>query len=413
MSESSPSPDALHPVRGAVAAIEAALDDVSGVDPIFMDIADKEAVLRELARAEARLVALRMRVMAGAGDVAEAVGARDIGAWWANHLRTDFRPARADLRLARGLERWSTLAASLADGRMSVEHARVVTHALDALPTHLAPEMLAKAEAALIDEATRLTPRQLRRAGDHLLEVLDPVAAEDALGRRLLAEEDYAQWRTHLTIADGGDGTAFVRARLPRSAGARLRTYLEAFAQPRRASLEERGQRVPYDRLLGQAFCQLLERLSPDALPRHGGDATTLVVTIDHDQLTRDLGIAALPDGTEITSAEARRLACNAGILPAVLNTAGEVLDLGRQARLFTPVQRKALRIRYHTCAVDGCDVPAAWTEAHHLRPWSRGGTSDMANAIPVCGHHHRLAHHPAYDLRRHPDGALRFHRRT
>ncbi|MEP9382122.1 HNH endonuclease signature motif containing protein [Nocardioides cheoyonin] len=200
-----------------------------------------------------------------------------------------------------------------------------------------------------------------------------------------------------------------------------MKTYLDAFTQPRLAQLAERGKTVPYDRLLGTAFTQMLERIDPDTLPHHGGDATTLIVTIDVNQLHRELGTATIgtcPDGgsvngTEISAAEARRLACTAGIIPAVLNTHSEVLDLGRKTRLFTPAQRKALRIRYPTCAVDGCDIPAPWTDAHHLHPWATGGLSDMNNAVLFCRHHHRLAHNPNYALTRHPDGSMRFHRRT
>ncbi|MEX0426009.1 DUF222 domain-containing protein [Nocardioides sp. DS6] len=403
----------LHPIRGCVASIEAALDEVSGVDPMFLATAEKETALRELARAEARLAALRLRVMASADDVAASAGARDAGAWWADAVHADIRAARADLRLARALERRPALDAALRDGRVPVEHTRVIARALEILPPELTDEQRAKAEQILLDEATRLTPTQLRRVGDHLLEILDPQATDDALGRRLQAEEDRAHRRTWLTLTDPGDGTVHLKGRIPKVAGARLRTYLEAFTQPRLAALEDRGQRVPYDRLLGQAFCQLLERYDPDQLPRHGGDATTLVITMPHDQLTRELGVATLPDGTPVTAAAARRLACAAGLLPAVLGAQGEVLDLGRQIRLFTPVQRKALRIRHRTCAAEGCTIAATWTEAHHLRPWAAGGRSDLSNAVLLCGHHHRLAHHPGYDLRRLASGELRFHRRT
>ena len=68
-------------------------------------------------------------------------------------------------------------------------------------------------------------------------------------------------------------------------------------------------ERLPHEVRLGQAFCSLLETIDPKRLPLHGGDATTMVVTVD--------------------LAEARRLACTAGVVPVVLGGESEVLDLG------------------------------------------------------------------------------------
>jgi hypothetical protein len=40
-----------------------------------------------------------------------------------------------------------------------------------------------------------------------------------------------------------------------------------------------------------------------------------------------------------------------------------------------------------------GCDSPPSWTEAHHLIGWGNGGTTDIANGILLCRHHHLLLH--------------------
>jgi hypothetical protein len=96
-----------------------------------------------------------------------------------------------------------------------------------------------------------------------------------------------------------------------------------------------------------------------------------------------------------------------------VLGGRSEPLDLGRSRRLFSPAQRKALRLCDKECRAEGCTVPAAWTDAHHLDPWSKGGRTDLADGILLCGHHHRLAHDPAYDHTRLANGDYRFHRRT
>lgn len=53
---------------------------------------------------------------------------------------------------------------------------------------------------------------------------------------------------------------------------------------------------------------------------------------------------------------------------------------------------------------VDGCDVPATWCDAHHEDPWSRGGRTDLKNALLVCGHHHRRLHDSRYSSARSGD---------
>lgn len=167
-------------------------------------------------------------------------------------------------------------------------------------------------------------------------------------------------------------------------------------------------------RRLGRAFCSLLETLDPQRLPLHGGDATTVIVTVSLDALRAELAAAGVATVDRLTAAEARRLACTAKIVPAVLGGKSEVLDLGRSARLFSPAQRKALAVRDRRCRAEGCTIPAAWCEAHHAgHPWSRGGKTDLADGLLLCSHHHHRVHDPDYAHTRLADGDLRFHRRT
>ena len=171
--------------------------------------------------------------------------------------------------------------------------------------------------------------------------------------------------------------------------------------------------RLPYPRRLGEAFCALLERVPSSVLPQHGGTATTVMVTISFDRLRSGLGAAGLGTGDRITAGEARRLACTAEIVPVVLGGKSEVLDLGRGRRLFSPAQRKALAIRDRRCRTEGCEIPAAWTEAHHLRPWAGGGRTDLADGVLLCSWHHHRAHDDRFDMSRLPTGDVRFTRRT
>src|SRR6266511_640383 len=56
----------------------------------------------------------------------------------------------------------------------------------------------------------------------------------------------------------------------------------------------------------------------------------------------------------------------------------GELLDLGRAARLVSTAQRRALTLRDQGCRFPGCDRPPQWTDAHHLIPWAHGGPTNL-----------------------------------
>jgi len=83
-------------------------------------------------------------------------------------------------------------------------------------------------------------------------------------------------------------------------------------------------------------------------------------------------------------------------LLPAVLGTAGQVLDLGRERRLFSGAIRRALMLRDGGCAFPACDRPARWCQGHHVVGWQDGGGTCLSNAVLLCGFHHRLIHQPA-----------------
>ena len=166
---------------------------------------------------------------------------------------------------------------------------------------------------------------------------------------------------------------------------------------------------------LGSAFASFLEHLDPQRLPIHGGDATTVMVTIDLPSLAEQVGSAGVAtiDDVPISAAAVRRLACTAKIIPVVLSGTSEILDMGRARRLFTRAQRKALRLLHQRCRARGCRVKATWCEAHHLsQPWATGGTTDLADGTLLCCHHHHRAHDSRYETRVHPDGDITFHRR-
>ncbi|MGH3510619.1 MAG: DUF222 domain-containing protein, partial [Nocardioidaceae bacterium] len=313
--------------------------------------------------------------------------------------------------------------AALGLGTISPDHARVIVDATAQLPTAVTDDQRAVVEAALVEKAKVTNPKTLRQLARRALEAVEADRAavdahEDALMR---GEERSARAKARLTMHDNDDGTTIGHFTVPALQASMLRKILDSMTAPRRARLgaseAQTGpalERRDWAHARGLAFLELLEHLPTDHL--HGKVPATIVVTVQHDKLVERLdavGVLSTDAAGSLSAGEARRLACSAGLLPAVLNGESLPLDLGRTKRLFSEAQRVALATRHRSCAADGCERPFAWCELHHDSPFAAGGPTDLANAVPVCNFHHQRLHDPAYKHRRQPDGSLSFHRRT
>jgi hypothetical protein len=404
-----------HPVVACAARIAEDLAAIADVPVELMGTEEKAAALVAVSATAGRLEALRLRLLAASDDVAAEAGARDAGAWLAHETHGDRREQQRDLRLGAALaERWHLLATALAAGSVNLAQARVIAHALDRLPEGVPADVVVRAEAQLVEYAATFGPGELRVLGRRILDVVAPEVGEAAEARALEAEERHAAERTTLTLTPCGDGTTRIHGRMPDAAAHRLATYLDAFTSPRQGHGADAGAPGPIERRRGQALCALLEHLDPEELPDHGGDATTVMVTMTLDQLRSELATAGLisSDDLRISAGAMRRLACTAGIIPVVLGGKSEVLDLGRASRLFNRGQRKGMRVRDGHCRARGCTIPATWCEAHHLKPWALGGRTDLADGVLLCPFHHHRAHDSTYEMSRGPDGDLEFRRR-
>ena len=213
---------------------------------------------------------------------------------------------------------------------------------------------------------------------------------------------------------DDGRGKVHGRFTLDALTGSMLKKALHAYAAPKhRASQGPLGERRPTPQRLGQAFTEYIQRYPAKRLPQAGGLNATVVVMMTLETLMGGLKAAGLDTGETISPGQARRLACDARIIPAVLDGNSQVLDLGRGKRLGSEAQRIVKTIEAGGCQVDGCDAPPGMTHLHHNKRWADGGNTNIDDLIMICPWHHSRAHDQRYNMTRLPTGKYTFHRRT
>jgi hypothetical protein len=319
--------------------------------------------------------------------------------------------------------------AALKSGDVSVAAAAAITAMLGKLPPRVARDDVDAAERTLVERAPLLTLDELhallRRAEAHL----DP----DGLEPRI----DDLRARRGLRITQKQNGAIHLDGDFDPETGAPIVAAIEGIVTnilrtSRGHNRPDDGDRAGRDGLVGDAGAgagsaapdgeapasgpvmdetRTLPQLRADALAdlcRHalGCDqstlpleTTTVVVRVPLEALTSGVGIAEI-DGIAqpIDAGTARRMAAGAEIIPVVLGTDSEVLDVGRAARSFTRAQRLALHERDGGCA--SCGLPGAYTEAHHLLWWSRGGPTDLCNGILLCTSCHHRVHDDGWEIR-------------
>ena len=113
--------------------------------------------------------------------------------------------------------------------------------------------------------------------------------------------------------------------------------------------------------------------------------------------------------GAMLTARQVLALACHAE-LSIIRWSDGIPLDVGRRYRTETPAIRRALEARDQGCRAPGCSMPAAWCTAHHLKPWSQGGTTSLQDTALFCFvHHNYFIHLLGWTITGDPNATLHF----
>ncbi|GAB2879473.1 HNH endonuclease signature motif containing protein [Myroides odoratimimus subsp. xuanwuensis] len=418
------------------------LEGVAALEALRAHVAALEAEL--LAEVHARAAAKTELAWASTGD-------------WFTHLaglrRAQGKRAVDHAGLLRG-ERRATLEA-LRRGDVSPEQAAVIVDAIEQLPTN--PQLRAEAEALLLVEAGVLDASELAKAARHLIHVIDPDRTERDLEKALDREERAAHLDRFLSIIDDGAGGVRLKGRGSVEDAAILKAALLPLTKPQPAldTGEENSSGTgdegcsgevidPRDhgaRLWDALIQNAQHGLDTDQAPECHGARPRVTVTIDYRALTGHLdrhapvtleggidwpllgldqtahstglaadlaaGLGVTDEGLTMSAATARRLACDADIIPIALGGPSEQLDVGRTHRLVTPALWRALVVRDHHCAFPACTRPPVMCHAHHITHWTDGGPTSLDNMVLLCGHHHRTIHHTPWEVRLNPSDGL------
>ncbi|MCK9921022.1 HNH endonuclease [Frankia sp. AgPm24] len=407
------------------------------------DVTEAICALRDL---DARLAAVRSIMLLEAQDrgLASNDGAIDLARWLAGRLVLPKSEAARQVALAEKLFAgpYRATGEALAAARISADHALVIMEGLDVLPEHLPEAVRAKAEAHLLEDASQLDWRQLKRAAIRLREQLTQVdtspggddphedsrTGEHSGSRGCAGEESEGEdeggscesgaggdvdgtfaggGRWHdpldargLTFVDTPEGTTLIRGELDAEGAALLRTALDGLSAPAPGKNGVRDLRSPARRR-ADALVEFVRRaLSADVGPAAGGTRPHLTVVIGWDTFLGDGNEPAMTEwGLPLSREAILRISCDAQVGRIILGPDSVPLDVGRSERIVPPHIRRALVSRDVCCAFPYCDRPSSWCDAHHVKHWVDGGETKIDNLVLLCSRHHRRVHREKWQI--------------
>jgi len=367
-------------------------DDALITSPMQL-LGDAEALLE----AGSRLTALAVRRLTAAEAVqaCDAIAGKPLRSWLAEDLLLPDGQAARVRRLADALPRFARVREAFESGAINDAHADALVKALAKLPGELA----ATIEATLVEQARLDSPAGVAKTLDDLLEALGYEKESDMRREQRLGERG-------IDLATTLDGMRSIRGNLTPEVAAKLEAALRKAAEPCGPE-DTRTPRQRFHDAIGEIANAYLAHGEE---PKLGGAPVAITVTLSLEELERraEAAWATLPSGLRISAETARRIACDGAIIPAVLGTASELLDLGRSTRAFNAAIRRAAWLEQHgTCAFRGCRRRCL--ELHHIVWWTHGGHTSLDNAAWLCAYHHWLVHEGGWTMRRNADRSFTF----
>ncbi len=296
--------------------------------------------------------------------------------------------------------RYPAVASATLAGDLSVDAAALITAGLEALTDRVASDQLHALEGRLVAKSGNLAAHEVRRL------VASAVARADVAGHTEREQRQYGE--RYLAWSEDHTGMVTLTGRLDPVTAAPLRTAIEQMVTHQFRARRDQDPTERDQRTVGQMRADALFALCRHALgcknAHRSGIRTTVIVRMSLADLKAGEGLGSIDGSSQpVSVGELRRLAGEVGIIPQVLGGPSEVLDQGREVRVFTRAQRLALVERDGGCAK--CHAPPEHCEAHHIRWWDRGGRSDLSNGVMLCTRCHHDIHRQGWGIAVCPGG--------
>lgn len=310
-----------------------------------------------------------------------------------------------------------TVAAGQRDGKIGVEHVKVIRDFLANLPDAIDYQTREESEKDLGRLAAEVGPTELRAAAGRLAYVLDQdgPAPTDAERAR----------RRFFTIGkQQPDGMTPVRGLLDPEGRATMEAAMATWAAPGKCNPDDPKPCI--DGEPPEAASQTDLRSQPqrnhDALKamgraalasgklgQHNGLPATIIVSTTLKELESGAGQAVTACGSLLPMSDVIRMASHAfHYLVVFKDHRREPLYLGRTKRLASRGQRIVLHARDRGCTFPGCTVPGYGCQAHHAkRGWAHGGQTNVDEEVLACPPHNRLVEKGGWVTRMRADGRV------
>ena len=281
---------------------------------------------------------------------------------------------------------------ALAEGAIGPDHVQAIGDCVARFPHPADPDDVATADEVLTAAARQHEPTVIARLGRRILAQLD----QDG---RPPNEDELVQPRRSLDLRTMRDGRLRFTGELDAESAALLHELLSPRTAPR-ANVDGSPDLRPKTARQGDALVEIFELAagSPDG-PTEAGEPVHMTVSVNWEDLREQHGQALLHGTGEFSVAQARRMACDCRVLPAVLGSNGEVLDIGRKTRTIPQGIRRALIERDAGCTFPGCHRHPKWCHGHHVTHWADGGDTALHNLALLCHYHHRVIHHTGWNV--------------
>lgn len=380
------------------------VEEVAGLGSLDIEFLSAEAVregLQSVARVSAWLEARRIALTRRLGQLAagsRAINPEDVLVSACALTRGE---AKREVARLDTITLLPSLETALADGRVSIAHIDAAGRAM----AHLGNDERAKVagRADWVNMVARHTsPDNFHRAVRHAVRTI-----QSADGVSRLEQQRRQSWLRHWVDSDSG--MVCLRGEFDPESGLRVAGRLQNRVERLLREGSETDDRPSRDHLRAVAMVAVVdEHDAGDPSPISSAYSRAEVcVVIDEQTLRSGLHRRSfVHTGTDIDMPveTIRRMACEAKIIPVVLNGDGVPTDVGRSSRLATRHQRRALESMYSTCAMPQCVVPVGHCQPHHVNFWQAGGATDLANLVPLCPTHHRCVHEGGWRLNLDPD---------